>query len=307
MRRIATVWPILLVFVLGTLWGLHFSLIKICSESGLSHFGILTATSAGVAIAFVLVSALRRERPRLTLKHARFYCLCALFGYVGPILVELVVAKQMAAGILTLIVSTAPIFTLIFASLFKTDAVGPAGVFGMILGIAAITALLLPQFNNANGGTESVALRWLPLTFLVPIAYGFYHNYVAKYWPADSNVWQVATGEMTVALLLIAPLFVFYAEPIIDDGGLQPVHWAILALVVCAVIEVYLSFEIIRLSSAVTVSLSNFVTIAAGVLWGMLFFGERPTWWDWVCVIVLMFALHLVVKSRERKNSETAA
>lgn len=302
MRNATAVWPLFLVFVLGSLWGLHFSLIKICSESGLSHFSILTATAAGVALSFGAMSLLRRQLPRISLRHCRFYFLCALLGYVGPILIELVVAKHMAAGILTLIVSTAPIFTLIVAVLIKTDAVGPAGIVGMGLGGIAITTLLVPQVS----GIDSIAMRWFALTFLVPIAYGIYHNYVSKDWPADSNVWQVATGEMVVALVMLLPFLIPYAEPLTVQGGFRAVHWAMLALVMCAVVEVYLSFEIIRLSSAVTVSLSNFVTIAAGVVWGMLFFGERPGVWDWTCVAVLMFALHLVIKSRQKKHLPAA-
>lgn len=286
-----------LVFILGSLWGLHFSLIKICSESGLSALTVLTLSTIGVALAFIVISALRKSLPRCSWHHLGFYFLCALLGYSGPILIELAVAQHMEAGLLTLVVSTTPLITLAIATLLKTERVGRKGLLGVLLGSAAIFMLVIPKLN----GSHSISWQILLTTFLVPLCYGIYHNYVARFWPKDSNTWQVASGEMLVALLFVLPIFLYQGGDIFPQQHWQNVHWIIVVMVVFAVLEVYLYFEIIRLAGAVTVSLSNFVTIAAGVIWGMLIFAERPSWWQWMCVALLMLALYLVLGNRQLK------
>src|SRR5690606_6926384 len=121
-----------------------------------------------------------------------------------------------------------------------------------------------------------------------------------KAWPVGMDTWQVGAGQMTAALLMMLPLYLFFGgstEPTAELA--QSVYWAIVAMVAFAILEVYLYFTIIRMAGAVVVSLSNFVTIAAGVMWGMLIFAEQPGLWDWLCVAVLMLSLAMVVQYRQ--------
>jgi len=285
-----------LVFLLGCLWGLHFSLIKICSESGLAPAAVTFYTTLGVSALFLIISALRRQLPYFQRKHIIFYALCSVFGYLLAIFIELLVAQYMDAGLLTLIVSTTPLFTLVFALINKTEPVSPRRIAGVGVGCVAMGMILLPQTT-----ISADILGWIGLAFLVPVSYGIYHNYVASRWPADSDTWQVASGEMIVALLLLAPLFATFGEPaqsplVNGDAAWRSVYWVIMIMVVFAAMEVFLYFTIIKRAGAVVVSLSNFVTIAAGVIWGMIIFGERPGLWSWVSVAVLMIALALVIE-----------
>ena len=97
----------LLLVILGSTWGLHFSIIKIASESGLGAEGIAAFTTAGVLLCLALISAGRRKWPSPTKSGLIFFAVCALLGWVLPLLIELTVARHLSAGLLTLIVSTA--------------------------------------------------------------------------------------------------------------------------------------------------------------------------------------------------------
>lgn len=288
--------PVFLVFVLGSLWGLHFSLIKIASESGLPPAQVTVMITFGVSGIYLLIGLLRRRLPVFNLGSIRFYLLCALLGYVLPIFVELFVARHMAAGLLTLIVSTTPIFTLVLALMLKTEAVSRGRIVGVAVGAMAAVLILLPQLVG-SGSTSSAMII---LTFVVPCCYGLFHNYVAKVWPTGMDTWQVGAGQMTAALLMMLPLYLAFAGPsTLQVEPARTVYWAIAAMIVFAVLEVYLYFTIIRMAGAVVVSLSNFVTIAAGVMWGMLIFAEQPGLWDWLCVAVLMLSLAMVIQYRK--------
>lgn len=287
--------PVFLVFVLGSLWGLHFSLIKICSESDLPPPLITVFTTLGVSAVYIGVALARGRYPTFARAPLGFYVLCALLGYVLPIFVELFVARHMAAGLLTLIVSTTPIFTLGIALMSNTEAVSPKRILGVAVGAAAAAMILLPR---TLGGTVAAA-GWVVLAFVVPVSYGIFHNYVARAWPAGLDTWQVGCGQMVMALAIMLPLYLGFSDPLMPDlTNWRQVHWAIAAMIAFAVVEVYLYFTIIRIAGAVVVSLSNFITIAAGVVWGMLIFNERPGWWDWTCVAILMISLILVIEFR---------
>lgn len=289
--------PVFLVFVLGSLWGLHFSLIKIASESDLPPPLITVMTTLGVSVVYIGVAIARGRYPRFARAPLSFYALCALLGYVLPIFIELFVARYMAAGLLTLIVSTTPIFTLGIALVSNTEAVSPKRMLGVGVGAVAAAMILLPRTTGASASI----LEWVLLAFLVPVSFGIFHNYVARAWPKGLDTWQVGAGQMTVALAMMLPLYLGFSDPLMPDfSAWRQVHWAIAAMIVFAVMEVYLYFTIIRIAGAVVVSLSNFVTIAAGVVWGMLIFNEQPGWWDWFCVAILMFSLALVIEYRRQ-------
>lgn len=288
--------PVVLVFILGSLWGLHFSLIKIASESDLPPPLITTVITFGVSLVYLAISIGRRRYPAFSRGPLGFYALCAFLGYVLPIFVELFVARHMAAGLLTLVVSTTPVFTLIIALTVKTERVSSRRILGVAVGAAAAAMILVPRAFGAG----SAVFEWALLAFTVPVSYGTFHNYAARAWPAGLDTWQVGCGQMVMAMLMMAPLYLFFSDPLAPDlSHWRQVHWAIAAMIVFAVAEVYLYFTIIRIAGAVVVSLSNFITIAAGVVWGMLIFNEQPSWWDWICVAILMFSLALVVEYRK--------
>jgi drug/metabolite transporter (DMT)-like permease len=287
--------PVFLVFVLGSLWGLHFSLIKICSESDLPPPLITVLTTLGVSAVYVGIALARGRYPQFARAPLGFYALCALLGYVLPIFVELFVARHMAAGLLTLVVSTTPIFTLGIALMANTEAVSPKRMLGVAVGAAAAAMILLPR----TLGDSSAVAGWILLAFVVPVSYGIFHNYVARAWPRGLDTWQVGCGQMVMALAMMLPLYLTFSDPLMPDfTNWRQVHWAIAAMILFAVMEVYLYFTIIRIAGAVVVSLSNFITIAAGVVWGMLIFNEQPGWWDWACVAILMLSLVLVIEYR---------
>lgn len=297
---LARVLPVILVFILGSLWGLHFSLIKIASESELSPPLITVITTLGVSVVYMGIGVGRGRFPVIARAPLSFYALCALLGYVLPIFVELFVARHMDAGLLTLVVSTTPIFTLLIALATKTERVSPRRSLGVAVGAGAAALILLPRAFTST----SAVIGWALLAFTVPVSYGIFHNYVAKSWPEGMDTWQVGCGQMVVALAMMLPLYLLFAEPLTPDFTYwRRVHWAIAAMVVFAVAEVYLYFTIIRMAGAVVVSLSNFITIAAGVIWGMLIFDEQPGWWDWTCVALLMLSLGLVIEYRKNARS----
>ena len=136
--------PLTYLVILGAAWGLHFSFIKLAAESGLSYPGVAAVTTAGVAIMMLLVALIRRRPPRFDTTHLRFYFICALLGYVAPFILELHSAAHLPASILTLVVSTSPLFTIALAIAVRTDTLSLRRMLGIIVGTMSAALILVP-------------------------------------------------------------------------------------------------------------------------------------------------------------------
>ena len=271
-------------------------MMKIAVLSGLSYIGILTLITLGVAVGMCLIALWRRRRPVFGLQHLCFYLVCAVTGYLLPMIAELLVIAHMPAGVLTLIVSMAPIVTLLLAWWMKTDHISPTRVGGMLLGAIAIIAILLP---DAHLG-EAVAWRWLLLAMVVPVSYAIHHNFTARCWPAGSDSYQVACGEAIFGAVLLLAIVAFHWDWQ-DVEAWNKGHSAILFMATIALVDIYIYFELIRIKGPIYTSHANYFMVISGVGWGMLIFAERPSAWMWMSAALLMASLYLVSKPQTVK------
>ncbi len=291
--------PIIYLVFLGSSWGLYFSLLKVAVLSGISYVGILTLTTVGVSVGMIAIALLRRRKPLFSLKHNLFYLVCALTGYLLPMIAELLVIAHMPAGVLTLIVSMAPLATLIFAWMMKTDTINLPRVAGIMLGAFAIFAILLPDVHSV----EAVAWRWLLLAMVVPVSYAIHHNFTARYWPSNSDSYQVACGEAIYAGSLMVAFSMFNWQWQ-DLQSWNQGHAAIVFIATIALIDIYIYFELIRVKGPIYTSHANYFMVISGVLWGMVIFAERPSPLMWVSALLLVSSLYLIGDRKAEEEHE---
>lgn len=290
-----------MLVLLGASWGLYFSMLKVAALSGISYTGILTLTTVGVAIGMSLIALLRGRKPEYTLAHVVFYLVCALTGYLVPMIAELLVIAHMPAGVLALIVSMAPLSTLLLAWRMRTDDVSPARIAGITLGAIAIFAILLP---DAHLG-EAVAWHWLLLALVVPVSYSLHHNYASRSWPKGSDSYQVACGEAIIAAILLLAFSSFNWQWQ-DIQSWNRGHSAILFMASISLIDIWIYFELIRIKGPVYTSHANYFMVISGVLWGMVMFAERPSPLMWMSAVLLIASLYLVGRKSPAKREDRA-
>jgi drug/metabolite transporter (DMT)-like permease len=286
--------PLVLLVILGLSWGLHFPLMKFAVKADLSYAGITALALGVVASALTAASLLRGRLPVLRLRYVGFYLLLALLGYLGPYFLGLFASARIDSGMLTIVTATAPVLTLCLAALVRIERVSMTRVVGIGLGILSVLSLVLPQI----AAVDATALLGIAIGFGVPLCYSSYHVYLSKRWPLGSDSLQLACGEALAACCVMLPVFL-----IADGGGIfqqswSSGHWAILAMAALTTIDCYLYFEIVRLAGPVFVSQANFVTVVAGVAWGMTLHGEKPGAWLWLSVVLLIASLFMLTRPR---------
>jgi len=283
---------IALLFVLSSLWALHFSLVKLV-EADDSPLTILVSLLAVLCALFFILLLLQNKLFKFTFKKSLFFSVAGMFAYIIPLSVEFIVAPKIEAGILTLIVSVVPVFTLIVIWIFRLLNVTIKLVIGTLSGLAGL--LILFYGNNDN---TSVSI-WTVYALIIPLSYAFDAIFMEKFWPRNLDSTQVAFGETTASLIFVILLSIFYGNKYYDHFQWFTISsfW-ILAFV--TFIEVWLFFYILNKVGAVFVNLSSYLVMPAGFLWGFLIFGETFTFIKFISTLLICISIFMIANQQYR-------
>ena len=290
----------LYLLILGTSWGLYFSLLKMAVNEDIPYLVIATLATTIACIGMLAISAVRRKFPIFTLRHFVFYCGCALLGYLVPMLAELFVIDNMPASVLALIASLSPVATLFVAWLMKTDYITSRRTTGVVIGALAVFFILFPDAYYSSG----VAWQWLLIGVSVPLSYAVYHNYITRFWPPDSDSFQVACGETVFATVVLFVFSGFHWQGI-ELGEWNNGYIAVGVMGAIALVDIYIYFDLVRLRGPIYVSNANYFTVVSGVVWAMVFFAEQPSVWLWLSAGLLIVSLYMIGEQKTESLDST--
>ncbi len=279
---------ILLILLLGGCFGLQYASARLMGVHGVEPLGALFGIHIVLSVIFAGTLAAARRTFRPTRRHLVFFLVVAGFTNLGQLGVELFAAHHVPAGELTLIVSLLPVFVLFIAAAFRTEPLTMRKSGGILLGVAASSAILLP-----GAMADGANLGWTAFTFLAPLCQAIGMVMMAKLWPPGLDTLQAATGNLLMGTVLLAPIALFsggapFASAV--SGGTAAT--ALFGLTMAG--EFVIFSVLVRKGGAVLASCADFVAVAAGLGLGYLFFGEVPGLWmlgaAGLCLAALYFA-----------------
>ena len=289
----------LLVVTLGTGWSLQYAGAKLIGEQGLPPFGSLFTVHVLLSLFFITVLSMRCELFLPTLAELAFFFIAGFLGNVLTLGAELAAAAHISAGLITLILSMAPIFTIAIAFIARTEAVGRREAAGLALGAAAAAAILLPQAGFS--GTPAV---WVVVAFIAPIGFALYTILLAARWPRRLSPIQVATGVAVAATAMLAPMASQEGDLFLLSGRLGRSDQALLLFTLTMAGEYYLVVLITRMSGAIFASCADFIAIAMGLFWSFVFFDEVPDNWMWLAAGLCVAAVVVVNRQAHPAGTE---
>ena len=278
---------------MSSLWALHFSLVKLV-EADDSPLTILVSLLAVLCALFFILLFFQKKLFKFTLKKSLFFSVAGMLAYIIPLSIEFVVAPKIEAGILTLIISVVPVFTLIVIWIFRLLNVTTKLVIGTLSGLVGLIILLYG--NNYNNTSANV---WAVYALIIPLSYAFDAIFMEKFWPRNLDSTQVAFGESTASLIFVILLSIFYGNKLYDHYQwlTVPSFW-ILAFV--TFIEVWLFFYILIKVGAVFVNLSSYLVMPAGFLWGYIIFGETFTFIKFISTSFICISIFMIGNQQYR-------
>jgi drug/metabolite transporter (DMT)-like permease len=281
--------PLIMMLVLGTLWGLTFSFAKAASDDGIGPlaYGFWQTTGAGLVL--LLMCLLRRERLGLDRAHLTYYLICGLLSLAAPNLILQTVIGHVPAGVAAIIITTVPLVTYAIAMAVKLDRFAPRRSVGLLLGFSGALVLIGPSASLP----EPAMAGWVLFGFLTPFFYASGNVYVAKFRPASAAL-PLAAGMLWGAAFWQAPA-------ILATDGFQMLtppfsfgEWGVIGQISVTVLASILYFEIVRRAGPVFFSQVAYVVTLTAILWAMAIFGERHSGLVWTAAALIASGVALV-------------
>lgn len=295
------IFPYLLILIAGLLWGATFSLTLIATADGAHPLALVSWQILLTAVIFAGVCLVSKV-PLFNLRHFRHYLFIAVIGVTAPILFYYSAAPHLSAGILSITVSTVPMFTYVLMLILRYESIILKRMLGIVLGIIAVVLLVVPD----QGLSSDDASWWILLVVLCSWFYAMENVYISKGMGPEVDIREILFGSNMLAVTFQFPVAIYLgvAEPVtwlFTDAGL-----AIVGITVASAFAYAMFFYTIRHSGPVFASQCAYIVTIAGVVWGIIIFSEQHTVWVWASVVVMMMGLVLVTPDKDTGTDESA-
>jgi drug/metabolite transporter (DMT)-like permease len=291
--------PYFLILGAGTIWGLVFSLTLIATAQGAHPLG-LSAWQVVLTAAFFGVACLVSGITLFNFENLRHYVVLALIGITVPNLLYYNAAPHLSAGILSITVSTVPLFTYAMMLVLRFESVVARRLSGIVLGMIAILLLVIPDQGLDSGD----ASFWILLVLLCAVFYSIENVYISKGIAPHVDVRELLFSSNLVAAMIQFPLAIYLGVDeswtwLASDAGLS-----IVGIAIGSGLAYAMFFYSIKSSGPVFASQCAYVVTISGVIWGIMIFSEQHNIWVWLSVIVMLLGLMLVNPDEEAELAD---
>lgn len=284
---------LVLLLVLALLWSTGFTLTKVAVDT----VPPITVVAVRVVLASIILwPYLRLSGRSLPGRDGQWglYVLLALTGNVLPFFVIGWAQMRVDSGLAAILIGTMPLITLALAAIFARDEpINPTRIAGFMLGFLGVLMLFGPR---SLAGLESDLAAQLALIV------------GATLFAINMLLTRRLTGDITAAAAAVSVASAVIAVPLslaIDrPWQLAPSSQSVMAIVTLGVfasaIATIVFFQLVRLAGATATAMVNYLIPGLGVLWGVLFLGERPGWPELAALALIVCALMLVNRGKAR-------
>ena len=286
-------WAFLLI--MGTAWGLSFSLGKIAVENGAKPVGVaqFQVMFAGIVLLFITVI---RRKSILDIKGKLGFIFCvAMLGAAIPSVLFYYAAPHVPAGVLSITVALIPLMTYGFSVPLKLETFSILRVMGLVFGVIAIGLIALPE----NSLPDPAALPWILIACISALCYAVENIILGFKSALTVGPMRLAMGMNLMAAVTLLPVTILTDSFFSPSFPLQTVDYAVIGLGLITVVAYTMFVLSVALFGSVFSSQVGYIVTLTGVFWGMFIFGESPSVWIWLSLCAMIIGLALVTPKRK--------
>ncbi len=295
MHQLKTIKAILLLILLGFIWGSGYSLAKFAMTNGVSPLGYAFWQSLGPATLLTIFCVATKKTLMLRPQYWSYFLLCGLVGIAIPNTNMYFIASHIPAGLLAVLVNTVPLLVYPLALLSGQEKRDRWRFFALLVGMTGILLII-------GISTAGLYSSWTLLAMLTPLGFALCSIYIGAKQPREINSLQAASGMLLAATLLLTPLVISQHAFYSLSGPLTVVKQIIILEIVLSSLGYLLFFMLIRMAGPVFYSLTGGIVSLTGLFWGYLVFGETPTSVQSMAVALVIFALFLLSWRQSRQT-----
>ena len=281
--------PIMLLLLLGIIWGSGYSLARYATTHGVPPLGYSFWQSVGPAIFLLIVTLIKEKRIRLDAWHLRYYCIAGVLGIALPNTNMYFAAPHVSAGLLAVVVNTVPVIMYPLALLSRQEKFLPWRMVSVIVGIIGVLIVVLQQTHIATVGSVS----WLLIALLTPLFFAICALYNVHDRPRDSSSLSLATGMLVSSAIMLLP-FVFDLHEFYPLTTWSLPNAAVVLEIVLSSIGYIVFFQLLKIAGAVYYSFVSGIVALTGLFWGWCVFGETLQGTTILAVGLIIVAVVLV-------------
>ena len=280
----------LLLLVLGAGWGVTIPLAKIAVSTGHQPLGLVFWQLVVMAVFLAAVILGMGKRLVLARRHLKLFAMVALMGAVLPDFFYYLSAIHLSGGVMSILASTSPMFSLPIALMLANESYDPRRLMGLVFGFAGILLLVGPEASLPEG----TAAFYVMIALLAPALYATEGNLVMKWGTQGLDPIQVVFGAAFTGMFFSAPLALAsgqWVNPLVAFGAAET---ALVAGAALNALIYSLYVGLVGKAGSVFVSQSAYLVTAFGVVSSMVMLGERYSIWVWLAFGTMMLGMFLV-------------
>ena len=295
-----------MLLIVGVVWGAIFTVNKVAAEAAVPPVAYAFWSILTTAVVMAALSLVFEGRPRLGRRHLLFYFVSGVTNFGLAIVLFAYAAPKLPAGVITLVMMMTPTMTYLFAFLVRIDRFRPSSFAGLLVGLAGVLVIVLPDFSLPSRDMAG----WFLLALLGPTSFAVGNVYVAMSRPPEVPGLMATAGLCLGAAIFLLPALLVIDRDFDPFSASTVGVGAMLAAALIYAITLSLFFEIIRRAGPVSWSQIGYISVVSGILWGILVFGERHSIGIWLGAALLCGGLALVnrgvraaAREAERRSS----
>ncbi len=300
--RRALWWPLVMLAIAGIGTGLMFSLNRIATVDGVPFIPYVFWSCSISGIILVVLSVVRGAPPSRGWADLRTYIIIGVLGMALPITILAFVAPKVPASVLALGQALTPMMTYLLALVLLMERFRWFSIGGIVLGLIGVLLITVPEASLPDPGMAG----WVVVALLAPLCFAFCAISAAKFRPPEARSVSVAAGVQLAAAIFLLPVMVVTDSWWFFDTSFGEGEWALIAVAIFYAVFWLCFFEIIRLAGPVFFSTSNYIATIAGVVWGLIIFGDTLSSWIWGALVLMIAGLYLL-NARARQPPPAAA
>lgn len=291
--------PLILLVVLGALWGGNPAFSKALAIAGVSPFSVVFWQTFGAGILLLVVCLVRRTTLRFDARHLMYFAFMGIVGIDVSYVTLVFTVERLSASYVSVLVLFSPMLTYAIALALRMEPMVRIRAVGIAVGLVGAGVLVIPEGSLPAPDLLPLAL----LAFLTPLGYASANVFAEFARPPNTDNVALAMGTMFAAALgaLVGGLIDGSFYPAWESFGQIETVLSFFAL--STAVAFLLFYAIIIMAGAVYLGQVGYLVTLFGVFWGILFFGEEPSAWLWLAVVLVAVGVALVNMGKPKPAS----
>ena len=281
---------VLLLVLLGAIWGSSFFNIKIATQS-FEPYTLALIRVIFASIFLIIFSSFYKIKINAFSKDWKIYALVGLCNIAIPFSLIAVGTNKVDSYLAAILMSTTPLTGSILAHIFtKDEKITFFKSIGIILGFIGVLLLFFDKLVLNEDNYFFALIILVGSTF-----YSIAGILILKKMKNSGNL-NVTTSTMIWALIFLSPIAFIFERPFNSNPSLDSVLSLIYLGSVATGFAWWLRFKILMKNGLVFQTQVAYLIPIFGVIFGVLVLNEQITWKVFASLVIIMLGIYIVKK-----------